>query len=81
MENEKITGVLKDILYQLHVITSQNFTAMAHSDSFVLRDYGAKGLQAEARWMQGTMENKVKEVEAECPSENSCSSESSSVSL
>lgn len=74
--NKELKKTLKDILYQLHVITSQNFMAMAQSDSYVLKDYGAKGLAAETRWMKGTMENTIKEAEAKCPSGNSCSSES-----
>ena len=49
--DEKITGLLKDILYQLHVITAQTFTLAANSDSDV-KEWALAGLDAERAWMK-----------------------------
>ena len=56
--NEEITRILKDILFQLHVISSQNYTAMSMTAgedpiSEKTREYGIKGLQQEKAWMEG----------------------------
>ena len=75
MENEKITGLLNDILWQLHVITSQNFMFMAHSDDETLRDRAVVGLAAEKIWMAGYTAEQKKGGEAQCPSGSIFSSE------
>lgn len=64
MENaqyEKITGLLNDVLYQLHVISSQNFNALAHSEDEELRKYGENGLGAEAYWMKNFVKGDIYE--------------------
>lgn len=54
--NQEILTTLKDILFQLHVITSQNFIAMAQTQgedpaSEKTREYGISGLEKENTWM------------------------------
>ena len=55
--DEKITKLLTDILYQLHVITAQTFTLAAHSDSGV-QEWAMAGLDAERAWMKDFIEGK-----------------------
>lgn len=56
--NEEILKVLQDILFQLHVISSQNFTVLAQTEgedyiSEKTRAYGISGLAQEREWMEG----------------------------
>lgn len=77
--NEEVLTVLKDILFQLHVLTSHNFQAMAMQDgeddiSCKVRETGIRGLEQEKKWMERFLvENGGAQV---CPSGNSCSSDS-----
>ena len=61
--NKETTTILKNILFQLHVISSQNYTAMAMTDgedpvSERTREYGMKGLQQEKNWMDGFLKER-----------------------
>ena len=55
--DETTKKLLNDILFQLHVITSQNFTALAQTQgedyiSEKTRAYGIQGLSKEREWME-----------------------------
>lgn len=61
--NEEILETLKDILFQLHVVTSQNFTILTQTEgedeaSAKIREYGIQGLDREQQWMNGFLENR-----------------------
>ena len=67
--NEELKTVLNNILFQLHVLTSQNFTAMALTEgedpiSEKTREYGMTGLSQEKEWMDAYL----KERDAACTS-------------
>lgn len=61
--NEEILKTLKDILFQLHVVTSQNFTILARTDgedeaSVKTREYAMHGLEREHQWMAAFIESR-----------------------
>lgn len=65
--NEELKTLLKDILFQLHVLSSQNAHLMAvyKNDNDVVisqtRQFGMDTLQKETMWMQGFMEERCGE--------------------
>ena len=70
MNNKPIPVVLDDILFQLHVISSQNFTALAQTlgeDPMAeqTRRYAFAGLANEKEWMEKFQQNRS---DGECPS-------------
>ena len=70
MNNKPIPVVLDDILFQLHVITSQNFTALAQTigedpASEQTRKYAMEGLKHEHDWMREFLKNRS---DVECAS-------------
>ena len=76
--NQEILTTLKDILFQLHVITSQNFIAMAQTQgedpaSEKTREYGMSGLDKENSWMNAFVKARNEE---ECAFGTYSSSES-----
>lgn len=67
---DETNKLLNDILFQLHVISSQNYTAMSMTDgedpvSEKTREYGMDGLNKELKWMHTWLESRGV---AECPS-------------
>ena len=72
--NEELITTLKDILFQLHAITTQNYVFASASDNERLRNYGMTGMEAEQAWMKGFLENKG--VDPAWVSGNSSSSDS-----
>ena len=62
--DKELKTILKDILFQLHVISSQNAHMMAvyeNNNDVVIsqtRQYGMESLKKETEWMQGFMEER-----------------------
>ena len=56
--NEEITRILKDILFQLHVISSQNYTAMSMTD-------GEDPISEKTREYVSMMAQVIKQMNAE----------------
>lgn len=71
---EETNKILKDILFQLHAISAQNYMGAALSSDDHLKDYGLKGLEAETQWMKAFLE--AKGGIPECPSWTGFSSDS-----
>lgn len=76
--NDSIITILKDILFQLHAISAQNFGMMAETigtdeSAERLRNWGKRGLAQETIWMEDFLNGKGDETE--CPSGNSSSSD------
>lgn len=70
MNNKPVPVVLDDILFQLHVISSQNFTALAQTlgedpMSEQTRRYAFAGLEREKEWMAAFQANRS---DGGCPS-------------
>ena len=67
MIDKELKETLDNILFQLHVISSQNFTALAQTMgedvvSEKTREYAFNGLKREQAWMKGFLEKRGGEV-------------------